>query len=175
MPISWAIALGPAPVGVQRPHTAAVDALHPTLIPTGALGLGDPFRLALAAHVGLESGEDREHAEEGATGRGRSIHLLLQHLEIGASLLDLVRYVSQIADRAAKAIKTRHHQSVAIAQAVQHLAQLLALVAFPAGDLLLEDRLHASLAQRLLLHGEVLVDARYARISQQLAHGGPPM
>src|SRR6516162_609974 len=71
-----------------------------------------------------------------ATGRGRCVHLLLQHLEIGASLLDLVRYVSQIADRAAKAIKTRHHQRVSIPQEVQHLAQLLALVAFRAGDLL---------------------------------------
>src|SRR5262245_28872084 len=62
-----------------------------------------------------------------------------------------------------------------LAQDVQHLGQLIPVVALGAGGLFLEDHMHASPAQRLLLHGEVLINARYARISQQLAHRGPPM
>src|SRR5262249_19126372 len=59
-----------------------------------------------------------------------------------------------------------------LAQHVQHLCQLIPVVALGARDLLLEDHLRASVAQRLPLHRQVLIDARHARIAQQLAHNG---
>jgi len=51
----------------------AVDALRPALIPAGPLSLGDPFRLLLATHIGLERCEDGENAEEGAASPPRSV------------------------------------------------------------------------------------------------------
>jgi hypothetical protein len=47
--------------------------LCPALIGAGSLGLGDPFRLPLATHTGLENREDGENAAEGATSRRRSV------------------------------------------------------------------------------------------------------
>src|SRR5215831_17602794 len=46
------------PLGLERPHPGAVDALETALIDSLPPGLGDALRLALAAHIGLESGED---------------------------------------------------------------------------------------------------------------------
>src|SRR5262249_46003038 len=64
-------------------HPGPVNALHSALIPTGPFGLGNPLSLALATHIGLESCEDSEHAEEGATSGGRSVHVLFEYLERG--------------------------------------------------------------------------------------------
>ena len=73
----------PGPIGFECLHPGPVNALHSALIPTGPFGLGNPLSLALATHIGLESCEDSEHAEEGATSGGRSVHVLFEYLERG--------------------------------------------------------------------------------------------
>ena len=75
-------------------------------VDAGALRPRDPLGLALPTHVGLELREDRQHAEEGAAGRGSGINVLLDHLEMGAAELDLVGNVRKVPQRAAQPIET---------------------------------------------------------------------
>jgi hypothetical protein len=81
--------------GACRPSCA------PSLARERSLGHRDAFQLALAAHVGLEGGEDRQHAEERAPRSGRGVDILLDHLQMRSRLLDLMGDAGKIAQGAA--------------------------------------------------------------------------
>jgi hypothetical protein len=65
----------------------------------------DAFRLPLAADIGLERGERRQHSEKCTARASARIDALLRHLERRTPALDFVRDVSQIAKRPTEPIE----------------------------------------------------------------------
>jgi hypothetical protein len=95
MPSARATAPGPLPL--ETPSATPVDPRVAVRVDARLLGFGNALGLAFAAHVGLELGEHRQHAEEGTPGRGAGINALFDHSKVGACRLDLVRDVGEIA------------------------------------------------------------------------------
>jgi hypothetical protein len=86
MPSVFAISVAPTPCAFNS-RTLGADA--------GGLRLGDAFKLALAAQVRFELGEDAEHVEEAFAGCRAGVDRLFRRLEGGAPRFDLADDILQ--------------------------------------------------------------------------------
>jgi hypothetical protein len=103
-------------VNVDSRMAAFVDAI--------GLGLGDALGLAFAAHIGLESGEDRQHTKTRPSGRCGCVNGLLSDAQVSASGGDFVADVGEVNEAVAKAVEPGDGQGVVRTEDAEKLCKL---------------------------------------------------
>ena len=132
--------------------TPAVDA--------PGLGLRDTFNLALAPKIHFEFSKHAQHVEEGLAGGGSGVDRLFGRTQRDASAPEFVDNVLQVLQRARETVDAGDNQGVAWLNEVEQHLQFGAAVAPVATFLFRTDHPASGRAQRLPLHGKVLVQRR---------------